>query len=472
VRSDADLAQLRIALHRSIDEQGRAVGFAGVCLIVSRDGLRVVAGDGVDEGVVAGVRDAVAAHAVPDDPANSGAVVDHVTHVLTERAGNVRVTGGTSFVLTQVSHLETPHGVRIVRSTDATIPSLPCPPNWHDDEWAQLVAGQFGPWVMALDGAGTVTSYCHTPGGVTDAAAEAGVWTHPDHRGRRLAQLVTAAWAAMLRAPGRVLFYSADRDNDASQRVAERLGARHIARDWYFDVGPWAEGDAWGRALADHHSGRYVPRIELETGDGRVGLAMRPDWFFRTYDEWDWWDRELLPLVTAGPVLDLGAGAGRAALWFQDRGFDVTAVDNSPRAVRVCRDRGVADVRVADLNDPPGDRLWGAVLLLCGNLGLGGSYSGVRALLTRLAELCAPGAILIGDTVEPRNAPKCRLRIRYRDVATPWWGQYNIPVAEIATIVEDTGWTLDKHLVDGLDHAVLLRRNARSHDGTFGPRSS
>jgi hypothetical protein len=59
-------------------------------------------------------------------------------------------------------------------------------------------------------------------------------------------------------------------------------------------------------------------------------------------------------------------------------------VDASPGAVQVCRRRGVADARPGDVNDPPADQRWACVLLLCGNLGLGGSWEGNRRLLARL----------------------------------------------------------------------------------------
>ena len=112
------------------------------------------------------------------------------------------------------------------------------------------------------------------------------------------------------------------------------------------------------------------------------------------------------------------------------------------------------------MNEPPDDKQWQTILLLCGNLGLGGSADGTRALLARLAKLAAKDAVLIGDTVDPNGPPAITLRIRYRGEATPWWPQYNIPVAEIAGIVDGTGWRLDRHIVDGTDHAVLLRRAA------------
>jgi SAM-dependent methyltransferase len=200
-----------------------------------------------------------------------------------------------------------------------------------------------------------------------------------------------------------------------------------------------------------------VPELILEVEGDEAVPAMHPEWFFRGFEQWDWWDRELLPLVERGPVLDLGAGAGRAAVYLQDRGMPVTAVEASPGAAEVCRLRGVADVRIGDLNDPPTDLPWAAVLLLCGNLGLGGSWRGTRRLLVRLAELVAPGAVLIGDSVTD-DEPRVQLRIRYRELVTPWWPQYNIPAAQMPALVEGTGWMIEKHLQDRGAHAVLLRR--------------
>jgi SAM-dependent methyltransferase len=197
----------------------------------------------------------------------------------------------------------------------------------------------------------------------------------------------------------------------------------------------------------------------LEVDDGKVVPAMEPEWFFRTFDEWEWWDRELLPMVDRGPVLDLGGGAGRAALYFQERGLQVTLVESSPGAVEVCRARGVRDARLGDLNDPPDEKRWGAVLLLCGNLGLGGSWDGNRALLTRLAALTLPGAVLVGDSVNVSNPEGIGLRIRYGDIVTPWWRQRNVASSEMPALVEGTGWDIERQLEDGIDHAVLLRRS-------------
>jgi hypothetical protein len=79
-------------------------------------------------------------------------------------------------------------------------------------------------------------------------------------------------------------------------------------------------------------------------------------------------------------------------------------------------------------------------------------------MLTQLAELVTPGAVLVGDSVNPSRSPQVDLRIRYKNLITPWWPQYNIPAERMTALVDGTGWTIDKHLRDGEDHAVLLRR--------------
>jgi hypothetical protein len=91
----------------------------------------------------------------------------------------------------------------------------------------------------------------------------------------------------------------------------------------------WPE-DAFGAALLDYLDGSEVPDLTLEVDGGVTGPAMHPEWFFRDFEEWEWLDRGLLRLIDRGPVLDLGARAGRAALCLQRRSLRVTAVDVSP----------------------------------------------------------------------------------------------------------------------------------------------
>jgi methylase of polypeptide subunit release factors len=52
-----------------------------------------------------------------------------------------------------------------------------------------------------------------------------------------------------------------------------------------------------------------------------------------------------------GRILDIGAGAGRAALYLQETGRDVVAPDVSPGAVDVCKRRGVRRTVIGTVED-------------------------------------------------------------------------------------------------------------------------
>lgn len=235
--------------------------------------------------------------------------------------------------------------------------------------------------------------------------------------------------------------------------------------------------DAFGRALVDHLEGRPGPALMLEADDGSIRTAdLQPEDFFLEHDAWPAWERAAIARA-AGAVLDLGAGAGRHALHLQQVGHAVTAVDASPGAVTVCRARGVGDVRLADLNDPGLAGRWDTILLMCGNLGLGGDWEPSRDLLGRLAGMTSPGGLLIGDTVDPasddpddlayeeRNRANgfhrghVTLRLHYGALVTPWWHQMNIPPDDLEALVSGTGWTIDDQMGDAEGYAVVLRRD-------------
>ncbi|MEJ7902119.1 MAG: GNAT family N-acetyltransferase [Thermomicrobiales bacterium] len=77
---------------------------------------------------------------------------------------------------------------------------------------------------------GVAVSICNSAR-LTDRAAEAGVDTLADYRGRGYAAKVVAAWALAIRETGRTPLYSTSWDNLASQAVARRLGLVRYGAD-------------------------------------------------------------------------------------------------------------------------------------------------------------------------------------------------------------------------------------------------
>ena len=82
---------------------------------------------------------------------------------------------------------------------------------------------------------------------------------------------------------------------------------------------------------------------------------------------------------------DIGAGAGRVSLYLQKKGFDVTAIDKSPLAIKVCKKRGVKKAKVLPIEkiDTFKSNTFDTVIMFGGNFGLFGSYKKAKILLKK-----------------------------------------------------------------------------------------
>lgn len=207
-----DLDLLRMQHERALDGRGRIVGLYGFVVARAADG----------EALWIGAE-------LPDALASALTTAIEPSRRLVEAAAGcaLPLREGPSFVFDGDARCAS--SARIVRSDAPGVDELRAlnPGNWQPLEWDELLDGRLGPWAMALEGE-RVVSICHTPAAMSARAAECGVWTHPHFRGRGHAAAVTAEWAALVRPSGRRLFYSTERDNRSSQRVAERLRLRRI----------------------------------------------------------------------------------------------------------------------------------------------------------------------------------------------------------------------------------------------------
>ncbi len=227
----SDLELLRIGSETlwATDDRGRIEG-RDLVIGSSALGNTVAVGSAVPADLAELLEAAV--NAAPVDLNLPPTVLEQCRQLLANTLGPVELTtsSGPSYLIPETISFEP--SVALVRSDTRGAPSLRAanPGNWEPDEWAQLLDGQLGPWVMAVRD-GQVISICHTP--VSRArGAEAGVWTRPEFRGQGHAAAVTAAWAALMRPTGRHLFYSIARGNVSSQRVAARLRLRPIGWLW------------------------------------------------------------------------------------------------------------------------------------------------------------------------------------------------------------------------------------------------
>jgi len=226
--------------------------------------------------------------------------------------------------------------------------------------------------------------------------------------------------------------------------------------------------DAYGAALWDYYRGQGGYEI-IERDDGFFGLSSGPPSYLAEYKDWPAHQRRAIRLVR-GRVLDVGCGGGRVALHLQQRGLDVTAIDISPLAIRVCRERGVRKVRVMSITQITG-RLgtFDTIVMYGNNFGLFGSQARARRLLRQFHRLTSANARIIAESndvylpkgVTPASATpamRChlacqalnrrrgrlpgqvRIRVRYLRSVTPWFDYLMVCRDEMRRIIAGTGW--------------------------------
>jgi hypothetical protein len=161
--------------------------------------------------------------------------------------------------------------------------------------------------------------------------------------------------------------------------------------------------DPFGRAIRDHYRDEQdAPLVQRDGEYAREHPIER--FYFSAFDpETD--DDQWLVSQLDGPLLDLGAGAGRHALYFQDR-FETVAVEVSDHLVETMRDRGVADARRGDmfsLREQFERDQFQSALAIGTQVGLAGSMQGLRRFLGDLAHVTTPDATAVFDGYDPES---------------------------------------------------------------------
>ena len=222
--------------------------------------------------------------------------------------------------------------------------------------------------------------------------------------------------------------------------------------------------DAQGHAFLDHLLGKAISEI-VERDDGYIEVSGSPAIYFREFGEWGPHEKEAMKYVR-GKVLDIGCGAGRHALYLQERGFEVLGIDLSPLAIEVCRKRGLKKAKVLSVTQISAKLgKFDTVLMLGNNFGLVENPRRARWFLKRFRAITTERGRIIAETLDPyrtdnpdhlsyhefnrkrgRMPGQVRIRIRYRKYKTPWFGYLFVSKEELKDILKDTGWFVVKYL--------------------------
>lgn len=153
--------------------------------------------------------------------------------------------------------------------------------------------------------------------------------------------------------------------------------------------------DILGTAMLDYVNGKSFEDIETWTSVAGWDKLPLP-YLFRRFDEMPELEQKALKMST-GSVLDIGCGSGLHALWLQEQGIQVKAIDISPGAIETCQIRGVTNAEVQDIWNLEGET-YDTLLILMNGMGICGRLEKLSDLLKKLKSLLKPGGQILADS--------------------------------------------------------------------------
>ncbi len=221
--------------------------------------------------------------------------------------------------------------------------------------------------------------------------------------------------------------------------------------------------DVFGKALQDLNQFGQTEKLWLHNNYGKPE-DMPVEIFFRT--EEDISDLEELALnLCKGKVLDIGAGAGAHSLILQAYNFDVTALEISPLACEVMKNRGLK--KVTNANIFTYQEKFDTLLLLMNGIGLCGDIKGLNRLLAHFKKCLNAGGQIILDSSDisylypDENYPKNKYygqisyQYEYQSVKGDWFKWLYVDFDRLRKIALTNGLNCERLFEDDMDQYLV-----------------
>lgn len=159
-----------------------------------------------------------------------------------------------------------------------------------------------------------------------------------------------------------------------------------------------SEKDPMGVAIKDYFlkpSGQKITVVSPDFDDDYIPVST----LFREYESMPLAEKKALGMCK-GRILDVGAGSGCHALHLQSENKEVYAIDVSPYAVEVMKERGVKNCSNINFFDDKFVGQFDTILMMMNGIGIVGKVDCLFRFFNRLKSLLSPNGIVIFDSTD------------------------------------------------------------------------
>lgn len=228
--------------------------------------------------------------------------------------------------------------------------------------------------------------------------------------------------------------------------------------------------DTFGHALWRHFNGEKNVELAFRRDDGLLEIRNLGK-YFDTYKKFPEIQKKALKHAH-GKVLDIGCGAGKHAIYLQEKGFDVTGLDHSVKCLKICRLRGLMKTKKMDLFklDIRKGR-YDTILLFGSGLAFGRDPKGLVTFLGKLYEITSKGGTILFDSADTKKTKRglyhwngkkqFKLRADYMGQKSDWFQPFIASPKQVRDVVKDTKWKIEaiyKNEVGDRFSGVLVKK--------------
>ena len=206
-----------------------------------------------------------------------------------------------------------------------------------------------------------------------------------------------------------------------------------------------------GRAIADYWNTKKASKLRVFSPmfeEDEIPLTT----LFRSYKSMPEIERKALDMGK-GKTLDIGAGSGCHSLFLQERGLDVTAIDNSLLSVETMKVRGIKKVLEQDFFTLKGQ--FDTILMLMNGIGIVGTLERLPEFFKQLDKILAPGGQVLCDSSDISYVFETEDGIIEMPDDMGYYGEHSFQMQYKDTIGEPFNWLYT-------DADTLKERAARS----------